>query len=168
MSMPQDNDGAMALLDTLMGDPRTRAPLLNMIKAKNPSVSIPEIDASAAVNKNLNLVKNAVLEVNRKIENDKADRRLDKARDQLRGSHGYTDEGIQKLEQFMVKHNIAEHDIAHKAYEAMQPKKMAAPSFKPQRFFDEEKSDKEWLSNPDAALDRELESCFQDIANGTF
>lgn len=166
--MTVENDAGLALIDKMMTDPRTRKPFLNLVKTHNPNVVIPEIDSARPIEQALGQLKQGILAVNQKIENDKIDRFHNQKRAELKSKHGYTDEGIAKLEGFMANHNIAEHDIAHKAYQAMQPPKMAQPSFRPQRFFDEQRTgDKEWFENPERALDQELTAVFTEIANGT-
>ena len=117
---------AKALLDKL-GTGNTRSKLLHLVKEVNPDAPIPELDSQRPVLDEVAKLK-AEMEAERKARAEekaeaeksareaKVGKAIEKGRAALR-AQGYTDEGIEKVEQLMADKGILDYDDALAVYE---------------------------------------------------
>lgn len=159
---------AATLVDTLQKDPRTRRGLLGLIKTVKPDASIPELDAAKPLEDKIDALAKGFETFKTSLDDKRQNAELEASRSSLRAKYGYTDEGLKEVEAFMIKNNVQDHEIAHAAIEYNKPKASPLrPQFSMKSVFsDDSKSDEEWMNNPDAKLDNELNKAFDAIQNG--
>jgi len=159
---------AAQLVDMLGKNTETRQGFFKLIKKVRPDAPIPELDISKPFEDKVDALSKKFDDFTAGLKQKSQDGELEAARAALRTKHNYTDEGIKELEAFMLKTNTADHEVARVAMEAMRPKpKPERPSFSLRSVFDEsDKDDSDWLSNPEAKLDKTLNEAFEAIANG--
>ncbi len=115
----------------MLQNPKTRTKVLELQKLNDPSVSIPELDAvqpaleaSAALQAELTAFRQERAEEKAAREAEKvsanARSEWEKGRSTLR-REGWNDEGVQKIEEFMEKRGIADHEVAAIAFEKLHP-----------------------------------------------
>src|ERR1700679_1332004 len=133
------------IADSLLKNPKTRKKYLEAVKEARPDLPIPEIDAAAPVQVEVNSIREEFTKelkaLREERENEKKDRQLDSIRSQYnKGKQeladlGYTPEGIADLEKFMETNGLTDFTLARKAYEFDNPR--PAPA-RPSRnnFFD--------------------------------
>jgi hypothetical protein len=133
------------IADSLLKNPKTRKKYLEAVKEARPDLPIPEIDAAAPVQVEVNSIREEFTKelkaLREERENEKKDRQLDSIRSQYnKGKQeladlGYTTEGIADLEKFMETNGLTDFTLARKAYEFDNPR--PAPA-RPSRnnFFD--------------------------------
>lgn len=159
---------AATLVDQLQKNPQTRRGLLGLIKQANPNMYVAELDQTKPLEDKIAALEKRLTERDAENLSKSQNAELAAARAQLRKDFGYTDEGIKELEKFMLDTNTADHRVAHDALQARKPKESPLRSaFNVSRMIDEtDKDDADWLANPEAKLDRELNKAFDAIATG--
>ena len=120
----------------LLQNPKTRTKVLELQKTVNPDLSIPELDAVQPA-----LAAQAKMEADlaafrREIDDEKARREAEKRTAEAQGhwnkgrqflrKEGWNDEGVAKIEEFMEKRGIADHEVAAIAFEKLNPPAAAA------------------------------------------
>lgn len=115
----------------IMKDPSRRRQLLELQKAAQPDLPIPEIDAAKpfqdaleGVNKKLSELTTELQSEREKRDNDKKltefAAKYEKGRELLKAS-GYNDEGVKSIEKLMEERGVASHEDALVIYERLHP-----------------------------------------------
>lgn len=117
--------GLADMQNQLMNDPATRGTMLRLMKAKNPSLSIPEVElidqanvAFGKVNERLDKFEMSQLERDTKA-------RIERERARL-ASQGMSEDDINAIEKIMQDEQIPNYATAAKYYQ--QSRQLAAPT----------------------------------------
>lgn len=124
--------GHKALLDKLGADPKRRAKILPLIKEAIPNISIPELDAAAPLQGQIDELKKALADKEAKEAKEReeaekqnqvksAESMIKKGRKTLK-AQGYTEEGIQAIEKLMEERGIIDYEAAAAYWEKTNPK----------------------------------------------
>ena len=133
MRLKQERDlysPSKTILDRLGNNPKTRIPLLRMMKEDNPALVIPEIDAAAPVLAELGKANEQIAALSKKItDKDEADAkakrdaevdgRIETGRAMLR-KLGYNDDGVKGVEELMTKRGIVDYEAAEALFDREQ------------------------------------------------
>lgn len=126
----QDQDTLVSLgklMESLSQDPKTRGQLQRLIKTKNPSLIIPELDNQDAI---ANAVKpvQTELEALRKQLAEKSGEESIRAKRAALKEQGYSEEDVTSIEKLMVEKQIPSHDTAAEHFRMQQKLAVPAPS----------------------------------------
>jgi len=161
--------GAHRLMSALInGD--TRKETLQLFKKLNPKAPIPEIDAAEPVLNEVSALKQEIQNLTQRLENEKADARLQLSFDRLSRERGITTDGLEKIKTLMVEKAIADPDAAADHWEKLNPKPEPIQSggYVGSSFMDVE-GDKElepWLQNEDRASDQAIAEVINEYRSG--
>ena len=108
------------LFTTLVSDPETRAETLALVKRKNPTMAIPELDEKAARDAALAAERAEREKLEARVRDQEIRERLRNERERVKKDHGLTDEDLTAVEALMVdeKAPIPHYDAAAKVYKA--------------------------------------------------
>jgi hypothetical protein len=117
-------------LDRLGKNPKTRLPLLRMMKEDNPTLVIPEIDAAAPVVAELGKTREELAALTKKLSDKEeadakkqrdaeVDGRIESGRAMLR-KLGYNDDGVKGVEALMQQKGIFDYEAAEALFERTQ------------------------------------------------
>jgi hypothetical protein len=106
------------LLSALANNPATRAETLRLVKRINPNLAIPELDAKADVESQIEALKQQILERDNQARERDAMLEVERQRDAVRKQYGFSDEDIGEMEKLMIEEGIARHATAAKLYAA--------------------------------------------------
>lgn len=109
-------------VESIWNDPNLNSEAKALIKKKYPNLAIPEYDLEQRVEKRLNDEREARerVEAQRKGEEDK--KRFEALRSETQKKYGFTDKGMEELEEFMVKENVGSYDVAGSYKASREPK----------------------------------------------
>src|SRR5262249_7065087 len=116
-----------ALFKELSEDPKTREPLLRLIKHKRPNESIPEIDTRDAMQKFAQPHIDKVAALEKKLLEKDVSEKIDSRRQGLR-DQGFGADDVKAIEAMMVKEGIANHATAANYYRMQKQLAPATPS----------------------------------------
>ena len=106
------------LLEALYHDPRTRGPLLQMIKHKSPGTPIPELDAPAQIHAALAPKLKEIDELKTELRKDKAQKEFEQERSRAREIVG--EEALPAVEKLMQDKMIGDWETAARHYRMTQ------------------------------------------------
>lgn len=119
------------LLANALQSPKARDTLLRALKAGNPDLPIPEIDAKEPVLEELNKLREEMSAFKGEMTAAEAKREEEKQQSQLQAKwqkgrdlaqkNGYVGDGLEELEKFMEEKGVADHEIAIAAFERLHP-----------------------------------------------
>lgn len=119
------------LLDKTLSNPKTRESLLRSIKAANPELPVPEIDAAQPINDALTKMNEQFADIRKELKEEKNARETAERNALL--SHewglgrskankaGYAGDSLDALEKFMEEKGVADHEVAMAAFEKLHP-----------------------------------------------
>lgn len=123
--------GIAGAVDRMLKNPESRKRLLEAQKIINPNAVIPELDATRPLNDAISGMNKKMDDLANSIAKDKQDRSDMEARARMQSQWeagratanraGYTKEGLEALENFMVEKGIADHEVAMPAFERINP-----------------------------------------------
>jgi len=93
---------AKALLETLSADPATRAVIQKTLKAKNPNMVIPELDARDAVTSELKTRDEKIAALEQELIRDRVEKRIERERAQIKERYGFSEADIAAVEALMT------------------------------------------------------------------
>jgi len=118
-------------LNAMMGNPDSRKKILEAQKITNPNAVIPELDVTKGINDELGAVRKELKDLAKSLSDDKAEREERVKRQELEArwekgrlaaqQSGYTKDGLEALEKYMVDKGIADHEVAMPAFERLNP-----------------------------------------------
>ncbi len=127
-----------AVVNRMLANPESRRKILEAHKAVNPNAVVPELDAAKPLNDAIGAISAEVKEFKKAIEDKETARETAANKAAFEGKWlmgrkaaldtGYTEDGIKKLEEFMVEHGIADHKIAMPSFEREHPLPAAVTS----------------------------------------
>lgn len=119
------------LLTKALNSPKSREQILRGLKAANPELAIPEIDAAQPFNEALEGMNKRFDELAKQLSEEAQARKDAEDRAALAqrwndgrskaAKLGYSGESLEALEKFMEEKAIADHEIAAAAFEKMNP-----------------------------------------------
>jgi len=118
--------GSKTLMDQLLKNPKTRRDAEKLVKTLYPDTTTTDDIAEPYV-KEIQTVKAELEEFKRSRDNEKIDGKLNKQLDQLRAD-GYTEEGLEKIKELMVKESLPNALAAAAFWEKLNPKTVTASS----------------------------------------
>lgn len=134
----RQQQAVVAAVNKLMANPDARRKVLEARKVVEPDASIPEIDAAKPVMTQLEAMQKRQEEFEKKILDERAKEEADRHAKDLRSrwmdgrkvleSEGYDAEGVKKIEEYMEKNGIVDHEIGLAAWERKHPRPTPAPS----------------------------------------
>lgn len=124
-------EDARKVVDALSSNPKTRRVFLQSLKAIAPNTVIPEIDAAAPYEAQLNAMKKQMDDDRLERQKEKDDEQKEKmsrtaqenidfGRKMLR-SKGYNDDGVAGVEKLMGDRGIVDYDIAETYFAKQNP-----------------------------------------------
>lgn len=115
-SLEQSTD----LFDTLLNDPATRRDTLKMLKAKNPAMTIPEIDTANEVENSIAAERAERVKLETRIRDSEIRDRIDKERARVMKTHDLSDADMIEVEKIMTDKDapIPHYDAAAKVFKA--------------------------------------------------
>lgn len=123
--------GIAGLMQKMLANPKTRSKIQEAHKLINPDAVIPEIDAVKPVFDKLDAMTAELSEVKKSLAEEKATAKEEKQRAALEASWeksrakaiqaGYTAEGVESLEKYMVEKGVVDHEVAMPAFERLNP-----------------------------------------------
>lgn len=134
----RQQQAVVAAVNKLMANPDARRKVLEARKVVEPDASIPEIDAAKPVMTQLEAMQKRQEEFEKKILEERAKEETDRRTKELQTrwiegrkvleSEGYDAEGVKKIEEYMEKNGIVDHEIGLAAWERKHPRPTPAPS----------------------------------------
>jgi hypothetical protein len=112
-------NGAHKLMDELMRNPETKHSAEALVKKIHPNV-VTEADRAKPLIDAVRTVNAKVDKVTQYLQSQQIDSRLNEGFETLRKA-GYTDEGIDKIKQLMVKEKIPNPEAAAAYWEKLNP-----------------------------------------------
>lgn len=114
-----------------LGNTSTRRKILEVQKALNPQTAVPELDEANPLHQRLDQLSEEVRAEREAREESERSRQENERLRSLQGrwgegrnlakKRGFSDEGVQKLEEFMEQHSIGSHEAAIPYYEQVNP-----------------------------------------------
>jgi hypothetical protein len=123
---PNELIGLASLSNQLANDPETRTEFLRMLKKKNPSMAIPEIDASDAVNKRVDDLKKENQELRDKFQENELRQSITLKRGDAMKKHHLSDDQMTEVEKLMLEKHLPDYDTAAEFFSMSQ--RIAAPT----------------------------------------
>lgn len=116
------------LFQTLLNDPSTRRETLKLVKAKNPTMVIPELDTNATLEARLEEEGKKREALEQQIRIDQINARIEKERERVKKEYGLTAEDVAEVEKLMVDptNPIPNYDGAARVHKAS--KQLATPT----------------------------------------
>lgn len=115
-------------VEGIYNDPALSKDAKRLIKKKYPQVQIPDLDLEDKIDQRL-----AAEEAAKRKAADEAARKLDldnwtASRKKVKDEYGFTDDGLNELENWMQEHAVADHEVAA-SYRAAKNPKTSEPTF---------------------------------------
>ena len=165
----QELVGAHKLMTALVNG-ETRKDTLKLFKKLNPQAPIPEIDAAEPVLNEVSALKKQIESLQKKLDDEKQDAKLQSAFDRLSRERGITGEGLDKIKTLMVEKAIADPDAAADHWEKLNPKPdpITPAGYVGSSFMDVEgdKNLEPWLQNEDRASDQAIAEVINEYRSG--
>ena len=122
---PEAINGLAALAKGLSDDPKTRTRMLELVKERDPSLSIPEIDLPAKFTTALAEERTKREALENKLREDDVRREIMAKRQEIQDM-GIAKDKIPEVEKLMTERSIGDHKTAAEFYLAQQ--KMGEPT----------------------------------------
>jgi hypothetical protein len=117
-----------ALAKGLADDPKTRPYLLNMMKARDPSLSIPEVDIPLAIAAQTKPQFEKLAKMEREIQEREIKQNIKDRRQALMKDKGLGEKEVAEVEKMMVEKGISNHDTAADFYLSQRSAAQPTPS----------------------------------------
>lgn len=117
-----------ALYEPLMRDPSTRQEMLRLLRVKNPTMPIPELDVRAELDKKLDEERAKREALEQRLMSERIDRDISDQRTRVKSQYGLTDEDLAAVEKMMVDDKIGTWDGAAKVFKASRSQAVPTPS----------------------------------------
>lgn len=166
---PTEADLALALYNKLLSSPETRTETLKLFKKVNPNVAIPEIDAANPVLKEVDGLKEELKALQKKLDEEKLDGKLQNTVTKLKAERGFTDEGMQAIIKLAAEKSIPDLEVAADHYERNLPKPepVVDTGYRPTHMFSQtDDTTKNWLENRDEMREGAIMDTLKDIRAG--
>ncbi len=134
----QNQQQLTRLYGSMMQDPKSRELLTKAAKIVNPKAVTPELDAKEEVYAEIRARDEKIDALTARLDADKAEREqatqlqtFQQSWEQKRGSLrklGYTDDGIEKIEQLAQERGIVDLEAAAALFDRMNPPQQVTPS----------------------------------------
>ena len=162
--------GSKTLLDQLLKNPKTRRDAEKLIKTIHPE-AVTTDDVAAPYIERIDGLEKKLDEFLKGVQGEKLDSRLEAQIRQLR-EDGYTEEGIEKIKEIMVKEQIPNAIAASKLWDKANPPPPPEPTnFQPTDWGIGRKTDdpdlKLLFQDEDAWAEKEARKAWQDEAAKT-
>jgi len=162
--------GSKTLLDQLLKNPKTRRDAEKLIKTIHPE-AVTTDDVAAPYIERIDGLEKKLDEFLKGVQGEKLDSRLEAQIRQLR-EDGYTEEGIEKIKEIMVKEQIPNAIAASKLWDKANPPPPPEPAnFQPTDWGIGRKTDdpdlKLLFQDEDAWAEKEARKAWQDEAAKT-
>ena len=113
-------------VESIYNDPQLGKEARSLIKRKYPQIQIPDFDIEQRLSQRLDADK----EERTKAENEKREadvqKEIKQSRDRVQKEYGFTDDGMKELEDFMVKKNVGDYEVAATYHASKNPKQSDA------------------------------------------
>ena len=93
-----------------------------LIKEVYPQVRIPDYDIEAKIDQRFDAEKRARDEADAAIKQARDEAHWQQKKDEVRKQYGFTDEGMQRLENFMKEKYIGDYEVAASYLASKEPK----------------------------------------------
>ena len=113
-------------VETIYNDPALSKEAKRLIKKKYPNMEIPDLDIEERVEKRLDEDRKERQEAEQARRDEDADKRYRDMRAKTQKEYGFTDEGMQDLEKFMLERNIGDYEVAASYRASKEPKQSEA------------------------------------------
>jgi hypothetical protein len=157
--------GSQQLLDKLLKNPKTKRETEKLVKTLYPDTVTTEDIAKPYVER-IDGMEKRFDAFMKKMEGDEADSKFNKQIEALK-KRGFSDDGIEKIKELMVKKLIPDAEVAADHWEKQNPPKSQAPSsFQPANWGIGAKTDdpslKELFTDPDAWAEKEAQRAWDE------
>lgn len=166
---PNEAALALALYQKLLANPETRVEQLKLFKKLNPQAAIPEIDAAAPVVKEVEDLRKQLVSMQKKLEDEKLDGKVQTTINRLKTERGFTDEGMQAIIKLAAEKSIPDLEVAADHYERHLPKPdpVIDTGYQPTHMFSQNDDvTKGWLENREEMRESAIMDTLKDIRSG--
>lgn len=125
---PEQIADLAALAKGLSDDPKTRPYFLNMMKARNPDLSIPEVDIPLQIDAAISPKLKKLEELEKKDQEREMRDMIRERRQKLMTTKGLKEEQVAEVEKLMVEKGISNHETAADFYLSQQNAATPTPS----------------------------------------
>jgi hypothetical protein len=116
-------------VETIYNDPELSHDAKALVKRKYPKMQIPDYDIEEKVNQRFAERDRSEAEAREAQRREADDAYWKGQRANVQKEYGFTDEGMQDLEKFMLEKNVGDYEVAAR-YRAAKEPKPAEPSYK--------------------------------------
>ena len=113
-------------VESIYNDPQLNKEAKALIKRKYPQIQIPDYDLENRLNQRFDAEKQARDKVEQDKRDAEADQQLKQTRTKVQKEYGFTDDGMKELEDFMVKKNVGDYEVAATYHASKNPKQSDA------------------------------------------
>lgn len=129
----QQDRNLVQFINSIYNDPQLNREAKALIKKKYPNINIPDYDILQQVETRLNAEREERETRERERQEQEETRKFDETRSSVQKKYGFTDEGMQDLEKFMVDNNVGSYEVAA-SYRASQNPMPSAATFDDNRW----------------------------------
>jgi len=144
----------VALNRALATNEKTRKSYLGLVKEVDPSVVLPELEASRELDIRIAEERRARESLEEKIRERDVTDRIEKARNKIKGKYNLSDDDITGVEKLMTERKIGDYDTAAEFYD--MSRKAAAPTSAQIRSSVFNKPNEDWFKGDPSKIARNL------------
>ena len=119
-------DQIASFVESIYNDPQLNREAKALIKKKYPQIQIPDYDIEAKVEKRLDEDRRMREDAENQKRNEEEQRQFQTTRQKVQDQYGFTPEGMEKLEKFMVEKNVGDYDVAASYMASKEPRQSEA------------------------------------------
>lgn len=119
------------LMAGALANPKSRELVLKALKAADPNLPIPELDAKEPINQEISAIRDDFKAMRDEIKADRESRENESRQNKMQAQwnegrskvqrQGYVGDALESLEKFMEEKGVADHEIAAAAFEKLHP-----------------------------------------------
>lgn len=129
----QQDRNLVQFINSIYNDPQLNNEAKALIKKKYPNINIPDYDIRNEVRMMIDQERQERETRERERQEQEETRQFDQTRSSVQKKYGFTDEGMQDLEKFMVDNNVGSYEVAA-SYRASQDPMPSAATFDDNRW----------------------------------
>ena len=113
-------------VESIYNDPQLNKEAKALIKKKYPQIQIPDYDIEERINQRFDNEKKERDSAEKAKRDAEQQQEFHKTRTQIQKEYGFTDDGMKELEDFMVKRNIGDYEVAASYQASKNPRQSDA------------------------------------------
>lgn len=124
--LAQNQGQTIQFIESIWNDPVLSKEAKALVKKKYPQVQIPDYDLEQQFNSRLDEERKAREKVEKEKKDFEEQEKFKSLRGKVQKDYGFTDDGMKELEDFMVKNNVGNYEVAAEYRAAKNPKQSEA------------------------------------------